>query len=51
MQTRFIERASSLCMAFVLTLAMLGGIDSLSQPEAANAAAQWAQQHNGSNRG
>jgi hypothetical protein len=42
MQTTFIHRSISLSLAAVLTLAMLGGIDQLSQPEPA--ATQWAQQ-------
>jgi hypothetical protein len=43
MQTRFVQRASSFCMALVLTLAMLGGINMLSQPQD-SLAQQWAQQ-------
>ncbi len=43
MSNRLIHRATSLCLAALFTLAMLGGIDSLSQhPEAA--VLQWAQQ-------
>ena len=42
MQTTFIQRSVSLSLAAVLTLAMLGGIDRLSQhPQPAQ---QWAQQ-------
>ncbi len=42
---RFAHRVLSLSLATVLTLGMLGGIDSLSQP--GTASAQWAQ-HGGS---
>ena len=42
MQTTFIQRSVSLSLAAVLTLAMLGGIDRLSQHT--QPAAQWAQQ-------
>lgn len=41
MQPSFLHRSVSIGLAFVLTLAMLGGIDGLAQPEAA--APQWAQ--------
>jgi hypothetical protein len=43
--TRFdhlLHRAFSFCLAATVTLAMLGGIDQLSQPEAQSP--QWAQQ-------
>jgi hypothetical protein len=39
-----IRRAVSLTLAAVFTVAMLGSIDSLSQPDAG--AAQWAQKSN-----
>ena len=42
MQTTFIQRSVSLGLAVVLTLAMLGGIEQLSQQP--QPAAQWAQQ-------
>ncbi|HZF81768.1 MAG TPA: hypothetical protein VEZ89_18470 [Rubrivivax sp.] len=42
MQTSFFERTVSLSLAAVLTVAMLGGIDHLSQQP--QPAAQWAQQ-------
>lgn len=38
---RVIARAVSVCCAALITLGMLGGIDQLSQPVAADA--QWAQ--------
>ncbi len=41
MSQSLIQRASSLCLAAVLTLAMLGGINGLSAP--ADGAPQWAQ--------
>ncbi len=41
MQRRLFERAISLCLAATVTLAILGGIDQLSQPD--TAPAQWAQ--------
>jgi hypothetical protein len=41
--SRALSRAFSFTLAAVLTLGMLGGIDSLSQPDQ-HAAAQWAQQ-------
>ena len=41
MQTTFIQRSVSLSLAAVLTLAMLGGIDQLSQQP--QPAALWAQ--------
>lgn len=41
MKTRTAAHALSLCLAAVVTLAMLGGIDQLSQPQAGHA--QWAQ--------
>lgn len=41
MQTTLIQRSISLSLATVLTLAMLGGIDQLSQQP--QAATQWAQ--------
>ncbi len=41
MRARAAAHALSLCLAAVVTLAMLGGIDQLSQPQPA--AAQWAQ--------
>lgn len=37
MNHRPIERASSLGMAFVVTLAVLGGIDLMAQPDAGGA--------------
>ncbi len=41
MQTTFVHRSVSMCLAAALTLAMLGGIDQLSQhPQAASV---WAQ--------
>jgi hypothetical protein len=43
MQSQLIHRAFSLCLAAAVTLAMLGGIDQLSQRE--EAPAQWAQSH------
>lgn len=39
---RILHRAFSFTLAAVLTAGMLGGIDTLSQPE--DAAPQWAQQ-------
>lgn len=42
MQTRLFARTLSLCLAATLTLAMLGGIDQLAQPD--ETAPQWAQQ-------
>ena len=42
MQTRLFERAVALCLAAVVTLAMLGGIDQLAQRD--EASSQWAQQ-------
>lgn len=39
---RFAHRVLSISLATVLTLGMLGGIDSLSQPDTATA--NWAQQ-------
>lgn len=42
MQTRLVARTLSLCLAATLTLAMLGGINQLAQPD--EAAPQWAQQ-------
>jgi hypothetical protein len=51
MQTsRLVSRAFSVALAAVLTLGMLGGIDTLSQPGGADAA-QWAQQPAGASRG
>lgn len=41
MHTSRLSRAISFCLAASVTLAMLGGIDSLSRPDAASAA--WAQ--------
>ena len=41
MSHRLFERAISLCGAAVVTLALLGGIDQLSQPVPADG--QWAQ--------
>jgi len=41
MNHRLFERAVSLCGAAVITLALLGGIDQLSQPAVADV--QWAQ--------
>jgi hypothetical protein len=41
MSTRLIQRSLSLCLAVLLTVAMLGGIDSLSQRE--DGPVQWAQ--------
>ncbi len=41
MQRRLTDRIFSLCLAATFTLAMLGGIDQLSQRE--EAPAQWAQ--------
>ena len=41
MQRRLTDRIFSLCLAVTSTLAMLGGIDQLSQRE--EAPAQWAQ--------
>lgn len=41
MQTRLIDRAVSLCLAATVTLALLGGIGHLAQPD--GAAALWAQ--------
>jgi len=35
MQTRLIARTLSLCLAATLTLAMMGGIDQLAQPDQA----------------
>ncbi len=43
MFSKLIQRCVSIALAAVLTLGMLGGIDSLSQP-ADSGAAQWAQQ-------
>lgn len=37
MNHRLIERASSLGLAFAVTLAMLGGVDLMAQPDAAGA--------------
>lgn len=37
MNHRLIERAASLGLAFVVTLAVLGGIDLMAQPDAAGA--------------
>lgn len=37
MNHRLFERASSLGLAFVVTLAVLGGIDLMAQPDAAGA--------------
>jgi hypothetical protein len=42
MQKSLIARTLSLCLAATLTLAMLGGIHQLAQPD--EAAPQWAQQ-------
>jgi hypothetical protein len=42
MQQRLVARTLSLCLAATLTLAMLGGIHQLAQPD--EAAPQWAQQ-------
>ncbi|HLL10379.1 MAG TPA: hypothetical protein VK439_07310 [Rubrivivax sp.] len=42
MQTTFIQRTISLSLAAVLTVAMLGGIDHLSQQS--QPGTQWAQQ-------
>ncbi len=42
MQARLVHRSLSFCLAAVLTLAMLGGIDHLASPHDA-AAPQWAQ--------
>lgn len=42
MQQRLIARTLSLCLAATLTLAMLGGINQLAQPD--EAAPLWAQQ-------
>ena len=42
MSQSLIQRSVSLCLAAVLTLAMLGGIDQLSQPD--EQPPQWAQQ-------
>ena len=43
MLQRPITRTVSLCLSVLLTLAILGGIDQLSQPgESAAGAAQWA---------
>lgn len=42
MQQRLVARTLSLCLAATLTLAMLGGIDRLSQPD--ETAPLWAQQ-------
>ena len=41
MHTRLIDRAVSWCLAATVTLALLGGIDQLSQP--GEASALWAQ--------
>ena len=41
MQRRLIHRLLSLCLSATFTLAILGGIDQLSQPD--EAPAQWAQ--------
>lgn len=41
MQRRLSHRLFSLCLAATFTLAILGGIDHLSQPD--EAPAQWAQ--------
>jgi hypothetical protein len=49
MLNKLIQRSVSIAMAAVLTPSMLGGIDSLSQPEAG--AAQWAQQAASATRG
>jgi hypothetical protein len=43
MFTKLIQRSVSIALAAVLTVGMLGGIDSLSQP-GDSSAAQWAQQ-------
>ena len=41
MQPRPINRLASMCLAIAITLAMLGGIDQLSQPH--DTPPQWAQ--------
>ena len=44
MHTSHLSRAISFCLAASVTLAMLGGIDSLARPDAvASAPAAWAQ--------
>lgn len=42
MSSNLLHRSVSFCLAAVLTVAMLGAVDQLAQPEVA--APQWAQQ-------